>query len=441
MAQKRREDDFEKEVARIFAIGPYDLDPKGHVAVYTRAFEKLGVAPTDAEAWRGVRDSTRLAAATAMGECARNRRLAYGPEDTEWKRLIETAERIDPDPLRNELRDALRDDDAQAVTRVAAREDPTKLDALTVGTIGWLLIVYGKTEAAVEWLRRGRDAHPADWMINLLLGWKTDGPESIGALTAAMALKPDHAGGRVLLGMKLVFRGEMWVPHADEGGVDEAIAIWRETLRVQPDYGYAAALIGWELYRRDDREGARAAFKDAIRRDPRDYRSYMYRAIAFDQTEPAQAIRDYQESLSLRDAPVTRGRFANLLANATDESLRDPQGAIRQAEAGIQLAVRLKDKTWEQYCQLMLGYGQYRAGDYADALAAFEAAAPRSATVYNSVTANAVIVPCFLAMAHWQLGHPEEARKWLSKANRNAKGRDPQAFERDRLAEARALVK
>jgi tetratricopeptide (TPR) repeat protein len=59
--------------------------------------------------------------------------------------------------------------------------------------------------------------------------------------------------------------------------------------------------------------------------------------------------------------------------------------------------------------QLILGRARYRAGDWQGALTALQ----KSLEVYPKVTASGCF---FLAMAHWQLGHPKEAREWYGKA-------------------------
>jgi Flp pilus assembly protein TadD len=285
--------------------------------------------------------------ANAIVQYARARRLTEAREDAEWERLIETAKRIDPDPVRNEERDAIRTDDAAALVRLAAREDPANLDPQTVSGIGWSLYLIDKTEMSIDWLRRGRDAHPGSWHTNVLLGLATGGHEAVGALTAAVALEPDSAPVRVLLGFKIYMLGK--------DRVDDAIAVWNDALRLDPSYGFAKAWIADALWRvRDDQTGARAAWDDAIRLSPQDHKIYINRARALSVADPAQAIRDYRTALGIVDISYTRYSLALLLANASDESVRDPEGAFREAEAALRSARKYKTESVEQKCYMLL---------------------------------------------------------------------------------------
>lgn len=72
------------------------------------------------------------------------------------------------------------------------------------------------------------------------------------------------------------------------------------------------------------------------------------------------------------------------------------------------MAVTLDPKSG-QYLNT-LGVAQYYAGTWEGAIASLEKAesfAPRSSLAYNGF---------FLAMAHWQLGHQDEARKWYQQS-------------------------
>ena len=260
---------------------------------------------------------------------------------------------------------------------------------------------------------------------------------------------------------------------------------------------------------RQHRLGARAAWEDAIRLSPQDHKIYINRARALSVADPAQAIRDYRTALGIvdisytryslaellantsdksvqdpegafreaeaalrsarkykansvaekcyellertdparaiekyegelrdRDSATLRYRLVNLLANAQDKKLRDPEAAVQQAKLGLRLARKAGLKATESKMRIALACAQYRAGEYADALAGFKSA-------QDSKSGNPIIVASFRAMTHWQLGEKEEARRWLATANEltNAGTVDPLGFIAARLEEARALVK
>ena len=164
------------------------------IALFAAAFEAYGAAPNDVEAWRDVRESTRVAASLAMIVWAKFH--TYEGRTEEAARLFAAASELDPDPLRSEIRDAIREDDTKALARIALREDPANLDALAVAWLGWSLGISGSFEEATAWLRRGRDAHPSDSSVQYLLGTFARGHESIAALTAALALRPESVAAR-----------------------------------------------------------------------------------------------------------------------------------------------------------------------------------------------------------------------------------------------------
>jgi len=176
------------------------------------------------------------------------------------------------------------------------------------------------------------------------VGWFSRGHEAVGALTAAVALKPDNASVRVLLGFK-IYRLDRY---------DDAIAVWHDALRVDPSYGYAKAWIADALWRRGDQKGARAAWEDAIRRSPQDQKIYINRERAVSSVDPAQAIRDYRAALDIVDIPYTRYSLADLLANTKDKSLQDRDAAFQEAEAALQRAKRSSDKGTEGSCYILL---------------------------------------------------------------------------------------
>jgi len=421
-AQKRKDDAFEAEIASVFTPDRYpEADD-----LFSAAFRNYGVATGDVEAWGRVRPQTRLAASVAMVEWARVRR-GNGEAPEAWQPLLDTAARLDADPLHQEIRDASMTDDASRLTEIALREDPAKLLPPSVAWLGWCLMSAGSPQS-VAWLRRGRDAHPAEASIQWLLGYATTGHESIEAFTAALARTPDSVTIRVLLGYRLRAQG----PERSQDAVD----VWRDAVRLQSKQGHGdTADLVYVQWLSGDREGALAKFEEGIRKNPDDYRYYKARAVALDQVRPAQAIEDYEKSLELRDTVYVRCRLAMLLANTAEVELRDPQEAIRQAEAAIRLAVAGKDKSGG-YPQLTLGFGCYRAGRFQEALEAVDG-------LVVVVGWTDIYLECLKAMAYWQLGNEAEARQWLAAANARASGgfNDLWGHRTALLAEARELVK
>jgi hypothetical protein len=121
-------------------------------------------------------------------------------------------------------------------------------------------------------------------------------------------------------------------------------------------------------------------------------------------------------------------RLAGLLANCPDAAVRDPARAVEAAARATEL---LPDngEGWRY-----LGWAQYRAGQYDAAVRSLETANRRlmGGTAYEWY---------FLAMAHWRLGRPDQARDWYARAVRwaDANGRDSTDLPNYR-AEAAALL-
>jgi tetratricopeptide (TPR) repeat protein len=109
-------------------------------------------------------------------------------------------------------------------------------------------------------------------------------------------------------------------------------------------------------------------------------------------------------NLTIRNDLTRLNDLAWLLATCPYPELRDPEQAVELATKAVARSLPLTVKEfWNT-----LGVAQYRAGHWADAVAALE----KSMQVRNDSAHDWF----FLAMAHWQLGDKEEARDWYDKA-------------------------
>ncbi len=110
------------------------------------------------------------------------------------------------------------------------------------------------------------------------------------------------------------------------------------------------------------------------------------------------ALQQFQAALEIDpDSPHLDNNFAWFLANCPDARYSDPQRAVDLAGRAV-AAVPEEGTFWNT-----LGVSYYRAGRWQSAIEALE----RSSRIFGEagVGFNAV----FLAMAHWQLGHRDEA--------------------------------
>jgi eukaryotic-like serine/threonine-protein kinase len=127
----------------------------------------------------------------------------------------------------------------------------------------------------------------------------------------------------------------------------------------------------------------------------------------------ADALRLSEETLALRraalgpdhpDTPASMSLVAALLANCPDSRFRDPKRAVELAKDAVELAPR-SAWSWQ-----VLGWVRYRTGAWKDSVAALEKSIELREDGGDSFQWF------FLAMAHWQVGNKEQARKWYDRA-------------------------
>jgi serine/threonine protein kinase/WD40 repeat protein len=116
-----------------------------------------------------------------------------------------------------------------------------------------------------------------------------------------------------------------------------------------------------------------------------------------------------------RQTALRHNNLAWRLATDRDPKIRDPERAVALAKKAVELAPDV-GTYWNT-----LGAAHYRAGNWKDAVAALD----KSMDLRKGGDSFDWF---FLAMAHWQLGAKDEARKWYDKAvewmAKNAKDND-----------------
>jgi tetratricopeptide (TPR) repeat protein len=98
----------------------------------------------------------------------------------------------------------------------------------------------------------------------------------------------------------------------------------------------------------------------------------------------------------------------NVLTTCSDLKLRNPGRAIEVAKKAVELTPE-DAMAWQ-----ILGWAHYRAGDWKTSIAALE----KSMALQTNPKGGDSWQWFFLAMAHWQLGNRDEARKWYDRAER-----------------------
>jgi serine/threonine protein kinase/tetratricopeptide (TPR) repeat protein len=222
-------------------------------AAYATAFRDYDMDLTSlepAEAARRLRSrETWLELTVALDHWARVRTDLSGRppkiDDPLRKRLLAVARVADPDPWRNQVRDALEPRDGAKLRQLAASPEVANQQLQTLSLLGWALDSAGAGKEAVAVLRLAQQRFPDDFEINFQLGWALDhGPpfaqradEVIRFYTVARSLRPRNFQVHLILGSKLTSRRN-W---------EEAIAVFERAIELKPDDATAYAGLAGAL--------------------------------------------------------------------------------------------------------------------------------------------------------------------------------------------------
>ncbi|WP_165069641.1 protein kinase domain-containing protein [Paludisphaera rhizosphaerae] len=239
--------DMVQRLADIHANTSSHLSRSREDAQYAEAFRDFGIpvdelSPAEAAARIAARPIA-IELAGALDHWAFSRRRNRPPRIAEAERLIRVARIADPDPWRNQLRNALdlmTVDRSRARTdleRLAASADATGLTAASAERLAWALADLGDSEAAVALYRAAQRAHPDDFWINSNLASSLVRleryDEAARFASVAVAIRPRTVHVLVLLGKALQLAGRL----------DDAEATLRDALQINPrDAGALAAM-------------------------------------------------------------------------------------------------------------------------------------------------------------------------------------------------------
>jgi serine/threonine protein kinase/tetratricopeptide (TPR) repeat protein len=194
--------------------------------------------------------------------------------------------------------------------------------------------------------------------------------------------------------------------------LDEALPAVRKAIELEPDPPKAQFKLAKTLAAIGRRDAAGEAYRKAIALKP-DYAGAHNNLgnILYEQGKLAEALAEYRKALAAdpKCAPAL-WNLSRLLANGPDRKRRDPRQALELAQRGLELEGRA---SWWQ----TLGWAHYRTGAWKESIAALEKSIELNK---GGALADSRAEPgdlwLFLAMAHWQLGHRQEARQWYDRA-------------------------
>jgi tetratricopeptide (TPR) repeat protein len=190
-----------------------------------------------------------------------------------------------------------------------------------------------------------------------------------------------------------------------KGELDKAITDFNKAIKFDPKLAGLYDLRGNVHRKQGELEKAIADYDKAIRLDPEYAFAFCHRALArakLGQIE--EALRNVSKASEITHPhPLRQSKLAWLLATSPDARLRNADRAVELAQQTVEQSPKV-GIFWKT-----LGVAQYRAGDWKAAVESLEKASELGCYANDPGW-------FFLAMAHWQLGEQEEARRWYDKA-------------------------
>jgi tetratricopeptide (TPR) repeat protein len=301
--------------------------------------------------------------------------LVWAPatEARQLRWLREVLAATDPDPWRQQFRQAVADADPVALEKLVDKVDVAQQPPAFLVQIARTRLLKGKP-GKIALLRRAQWVHPQDFWLNFDLSAALrerffPGPtaralkaedlpmvhEVIRFRTAALALRPKNPAVHCNLGVAL----------QDKGDLKGAIACYEKALELDPRLAQAHNNLGLALYARNDLAGAIACFEKALELDPRRSGSHMNLGTALRaRGDLAGAIAHFQKALEL--AP--RHSLAHNNLGLLLQKKNDLAGAITHFQKALAL-----DPEYDQACY-NLGTALYLNKDLAGAIAAYQKA-------------------------------------------------------------------
>ena len=266
----------------------------------------------------------------------------------------------------------------------------------------------GKEAAAVQEEQRAAETKPQTALDHFLLGGLRSG-DSVAHYKSALQIEPDHAPSYMRLGQH----------YKRSKQTEQAELCFTACAALLPENPFVFFYRGKFYQEIGQPDGAVDDYTKAMQLRPDFWAYHELRGCAYAELQRyREAVDDFTAALKLsrnrrwEEAAGVLQKFGKLdctdphwnsslawwLATWPDPQFRDPQRAVELAGQAIELQPE-DPGHWSS-----LGTAHYRAGDWEDAIAAL--------AQYNEYSHDTF----FLAMAHWQLGHWDEASRLYEKA-------------------------
>jgi serine/threonine-protein kinase len=372
---------------------------------YAQAFRDYGVDVDELaveESIKRIKTRPKLTVAVAVALDAwfgARARINHGAAD--WKRLIDVARGIDPEPVRDRIRATLGRPTAEVRDELRWLAESIDVRAHAPATIQRLarnLRQTNQMDVAVQLLRDAQRVHPDDFWLNYDLGtilWdQKDYDGAARFYTAAVSIRPHAVAaindlGNVLLDQKKLDEAGAMYRRATEvdpnfvfghsnlgsvlrttGKLDESAAAYQRAIEIDPNFGPLYSNLGNVLHEQKKLEEAESAYRKAIELDPANPRPYFGLGNVFvDRGKFDEAVALYRKAIE-RDPPLA-AIYANLGVILLRQ--KDLDGAI----AAFQKAIELNPANAGTYDAL--GTALVGQGKATEAIAAYRNAIERDA--------------------------------------------------------------
>jgi tetratricopeptide (TPR) repeat protein len=300
--------------------------------------------------------------------------------------LLAVAQRIDPDPWRNQVRNVKNWQDKTKLEALAAKAELAEQTPQLILLLAWRLNqLQGK---ALPLLRLALLHHPNDFWLHFDMGvLALDPAEQVSAYKAALAVRPQS----VIVYSNLADALRL------QGHLSEAVACCEKALVLNPKFSAAHNNIGTVRFAQKDLDSAIVSFRLAIQFDPNSVLAHYNLALALQaKGDLAGAIESFKSSAAL--APkyakphfglglvlYSQKDYAGAISSFQKAVALDPdymkahnnlgaalfkQNDLAGAIVAYRKVVELQPDFAAAYCNL--GMALQAKGKFAEALAAFQ---------------------------------------------------------------------
>jgi serine/threonine-protein kinase len=317
------------------------------------------------------------------------------------ERLLAIIDQAAPEDIRALLRATRDTKDRQTVQKLADSIDVNQHSPLALLQLSTALERAGDPAIAVSLLRRAQRRYPGDFRITYQLvthlqrdrSPQRDEVETLRLASAALALRSRNVAMHISVGYLLEATGHR----------EKAIAVYRECVRLEPEFEQGVLALGEALDKKGELGQAIAVYRDALRRRPEvaDYQGHLGHLLCKKDLWD-DAVSPLQEACRL-GPEWAEARFwlglALLRKGRLDEAVATFKKAITLkrdwADAYYFLGVALREKglheeeitALQEACRLkpswpeahnLLGFALRDQGDFTGSLAAFRQGHARS---------------------------------------------------------------